>query len=100
MGNKAHLRPHRKKRQASRTTGLLLVVLFIALVALATAVAASGHAILPAGRIIPLRGGRCRRPSRRVPVACSIGQPGSNASSNAITRHRISVHRGKREDPG
>jgi len=28
--------------------------------------------------------------------ACSIGQPGSNA----ITRHRISVHRGKREDPG
>jgi len=66
MGNKAHLRPHRKKRQASRTTGLLLLVLFIALVALATAVAASGHAILPAGRIIPLRGGRCRRPSRRV----------------------------------
>ncbi len=74
MGNKAHLRPHRKKRQASRTTGLLLLVLFIALVALATAVAASGHAILPAGRIIPLRGGRCRRPSRRVPVACSIGK--------------------------
>jgi len=100
MGNKAHLRPHRKKRRASRTTGLLLVVLFIALVALATAVAASGHAILPAGRIIPLREGRCRRPSRRVPGACSIGQPGSNASSSAITRHRMSVHRGKREDPG
>jgi hypothetical protein len=86
VGNKAHLRPHRKKRQARRTTGLILVVLFIALVALATAVAASGHAILPAGRIIPLRGGRCRRPSRRVPVACSIGQPRSKASSN---RHGI-----------
>ena len=55
MSNKAHLRPHRKKRQASRTTGLLLVILFAALVALATAMAASGHA-LPAGRIIPLRG--------------------------------------------
>ena len=54
MSNKAHLRPHRKKRQASRTTGLLLVILFAALVALATAMAASGHA-LPAGRIIPLR---------------------------------------------
>jgi hypothetical protein len=57
MSNKAHLRPHRKKRQASRATGLLLVVLFIALVALATAMVASGHA-MPAGRIIPLRGGR------------------------------------------
>ena len=66
MGNKAHLRPHRRKRQATRTTGLLLVALFIALVALATAAAASGHAILPAGRIIPLRGRRCARPSRRV----------------------------------
>jgi len=54
MGNKAHLRPHKKQRQASRTTGLILMVVFIALVALATAVAASGHAILPAGRIIPL----------------------------------------------
>jgi hypothetical protein len=57
MGNKAHLRPRRKKRQARWTTGLLLVVLFIALVGLAIAVAASGHAILPAGRIIPLRRG-------------------------------------------
>jgi hypothetical protein len=55
MSNKAHLRPHRKKRQASRTTGLLLVILFLALVALATAMVASGHA-MPAGRIIPLRG--------------------------------------------
>ena len=56
MGNKAHLRPHRKKRQASLTTGLLLVILFIALVALAVAMVASGHA-LPAGRIFPLRRG-------------------------------------------
>ena len=66
MSNKAHLHPHRKKRQASLTTGLLLVILFIALVVLATAMVASGHA-LPAGRIIPLRGGRCARPSRPRP---------------------------------
>jgi hypothetical protein len=65
MSNKAHLRPHRNKRQASRTTGLLLVIAFIALVVLATAMVASGHA-MPAGRIIPLRGGRCARPSRRA----------------------------------
>ena len=65
MSNKAHLHPHRKKRQASLTTGLLLVILFIALVVLATAMVASGHA-LPAGRIFPLRGGRCARPSRRA----------------------------------
>ena len=57
MSNKAHLRPHRKQRQANRTTGLLLVILFIGLVVLATAMVASGHA-MPAGRIIPLRGGR------------------------------------------
>ena len=62
MSNKAHLRPHRKKRQASRTTGLLLLILFAALVALATAMAASGHA-LPAGRIIPLRGSVSARDS-------------------------------------
>jgi hypothetical protein len=54
MSNKAHLRPHQRKRQASRTTGLLLVILLIALIALATAMVASGHA-MPAGRIIPLR---------------------------------------------
>lgn len=52
MSNKAHLRPHRQKRQASRTIRLLVVILFAALIALATAMAASGHA-MPAGRIIP-----------------------------------------------
>ena len=52
MSNKAHLRPHRKKRQASRTNALILLIFFAALVALATAMVASGHA-LPAGRIIP-----------------------------------------------
>jgi hypothetical protein len=73
MSNKAHLHPHRKKRQASRTTGLLLVILFIALVALATAMAASGHA-MPPGRIIPLRGAVVLG-LEGVPVACPIGQP-------------------------
>jgi hypothetical protein len=92
MGNKAHLRPHRKKRQASRTTGLLLLVLFIALVALATAVAASGHAILPAGRIVPLRGGRCRRPSRRCPLcARSLGR----CRALAVTRGRCNLPAGQ-----
>ena len=52
MSNKAHLHPRKKKRQASRATGLLLVIGFLALVVLATAMVASGHA-LPAGRIIP-----------------------------------------------
>ena len=52
MSNKAHLRPHRKKRQASRTNALILLIFFAALVALATAMVASGHA-LPTGRIIP-----------------------------------------------
>ena len=65
MSNKAHLRPHRKKRQANRTTGLLLLILFAALVALATAMVASGHA-LPAGRIIPLR--------EPVSGGCTFGQ--------------------------
>ena len=65
MSNKAHRRPHRKKRQARRTTGLLVVILLAAIVALVTAMAASGHA-MPAGRIIPLRGGRCAGPARRA----------------------------------
>jgi hypothetical protein len=77
MSNKAHLRPHRKKRQASRTTGLLLVIGFIALVALATAMVASGHA-MPAGRIIPLRGGRCARPSRGDRSTTGIERSRSN----------------------
>jgi hypothetical protein len=38
--------------QASRTTRLLVVLLFIVLFGLATAMAATGHA-LPAGRIFP-----------------------------------------------
>ena len=75
MSNKAHLRPHQKKRQASRTTGLLLVILLIALIALATAMVASGHA-MPAGRIIPLHGGR-RTVGGRLQfdtVRCRIGR--------------------------
>ena len=88
MSNKAHLRPHRKKRQASRATGLLLVILFIALVALATAMVASGHA-MPAGRIIPLRGGRCARPSRRRWAAAAAITPfrGSEPQRAARWRH-------------
>jgi len=74
MSNKAHLRPHRKKRQASPATGLLLVILLIGLVALATAMVASGHA-MPAGRIIPLRLVARQHRFRQVPARFLAGTP-------------------------
>lgn len=43
MSNKAHLHPHQKKRHASWITSLLVVILFIAIFALAVALAASGR---------------------------------------------------------
>jgi len=43
MSNKAHLRPHKKQRQASRTTRVLVVILFVMLFVLSIALAASGH---------------------------------------------------------
>ena len=89
MSNKAHLRPHRKKRQASRTTGLLLVILFAALVALATAMAASGHA-LPAGRIIPLRGGR-RTVGGRLQFDTVRCRPGRTAASRSPYGRRCAI---------
>jgi hypothetical protein len=52
MSNKPHLRPHQKRRQASRITRLLVAMFFITLFALATALAASGR-VLPHGRFIP-----------------------------------------------
>ena len=82
MSNKAHLRPHRKKRQASRTTGLLLLIFFAALVALATAMVASGHA-LPAGRIIPLRT-RCRT---RAPTRRSVSRHRQQAEGHRGQDH-------------
>jgi len=52
MSNKAHLHPHKQKRQTSWTIRLLMAILFLALIVLATAMVATGHA-LPAGRIFP-----------------------------------------------
>ncbi len=52
MSNKPHLRPHRKKRQASQITKLLVALLFITVFGLATALAATGR-ITPHGRFIP-----------------------------------------------
>jgi len=52
MSNKAHLHPHRRKRQASRVTRLLVALLFITIFALATALAATGR-VAPHGRFIP-----------------------------------------------
>ena len=43
MSNKAHLRPHQKKRRASRTTGLLFLFVIVAIFALSIALAATGH---------------------------------------------------------
>jgi len=43
MSNKAHLHPHKKQRQVSRATGVLVVILFAMLFALTIALAASGH---------------------------------------------------------
>jgi hypothetical protein len=42
MSNKAHLRPHQKKRHASRA-GLLFLFIIVALFALSMALAATGH---------------------------------------------------------
>jgi len=50
MSNKPHLRPHRKKRQASRTARLLVAIFFLTLLALATTLAATGH-VQPHGYI-------------------------------------------------
>lgn len=57
MSNKPHLRPHKEQRQASRTTRFLVALLFITIFALAIALAATGRGV-PAGRLIPLSGGR------------------------------------------
>ena len=43
MSNKAHLRPHPKKRHASRA-GLVFLVIIVAIFALSLALAATGHA--------------------------------------------------------
>jgi len=57
MSNKPHLRPHKKRRQASRNVRLLVAILFLAIFALAVALAVSGRYV-PAGRLPLLRGGR------------------------------------------
>src|SRR5690348_2996096 len=90
MSNKAHLRPHRKKRQASRTTGLLLLILFVAL---ATAMAASGHA-LPAGRIIPLRRGRKGETEQTADLAYALGGVGEVDRGHAELLGDREVRRG------
>ena len=52
MSNKPHLRPRKKKRQASHVIRLLVALLFITIFALATALAATGR-VVPHGRFIP-----------------------------------------------
>jgi hypothetical protein len=49
MSNKAHLRPHQKKRQASSTTRLLVAILILAIFVLGVVLAASGR-FVPTGR--------------------------------------------------
>jgi hypothetical protein len=43
MSNKAHLRPHKRKRQAGRVTSILMVILILVVFALSIALAASGR---------------------------------------------------------
>jgi hypothetical protein len=43
MSNKPHLHPHQKKRQASRTTRLLVAILIVAAFALVIALEATGR---------------------------------------------------------
>lgn len=71
MSNKPHLRPRRKKQQASPTIRLLVAILILAIFALAIALAATGR-VVPHGRFILLRGGRvglepCCPPRNPVP---------------------------------
>ena len=49
MSNKPHLRPHKKRRQASRNVRLLVAILFLAIFALAVALAVSGRFTYPLG---------------------------------------------------
>ena len=53
MGNKPHLRPHQKIRQASQMTRLLVAILIIAFFALAIALEMTGHVVFR-GRLIRL----------------------------------------------
>lgn len=74
MSNKAHLRPHPKKRHASWIARLLVVILFIAIFALSIALAASGRGallvnlrLLSRGRVEPaLRSAGAGTSSRSV----------------------------------
>ena len=52
MSNKTHLRPRKRQQQASRNrvAGLLLALLFLALVVLAVAMVSSGHGVPPGVR--------------------------------------------------
>ena len=52
MSNKAHLRPHKRQQQGNRNrvAALLLVLLFIALLALSVVMISSGHVISPGVR--------------------------------------------------
>ena len=66
MSNKAHLRPHQKIRHASWMSRLLVVIAFIAIFALAIALAASG-------RGAPLSNLRLLSPSRAGSI-CNCGR--------------------------
>jgi len=45
MSNKPHLRPHQKKRQASKITRLLVAIFIVAIFALVIALEATGHIV-------------------------------------------------------
>jgi hypothetical protein len=51
MSNKAHLRPHKKKRQVGRMARIFVAILFLAIFVLAVALAMSGRYV-PTGRFL------------------------------------------------
>jgi hypothetical protein len=83
MSNKAHLRPHQKKRQASLITKLLVVILFIAIFVLSITLASSGRGaplvnlrLLSRGRITRRASGPARGGARAGALSFWSGSPG------------------------
>jgi hypothetical protein len=89
MSNKAHLHPHKEKRQASQLTRLLMAILILAFFVLAIALEATGHVVFR-GRLILGRGGRGSRGSRWLLMWCS---PGVRASRAELACHACGSRR-------
>jgi hypothetical protein len=92
MSNKPHLRPHQKKRRASRITGLLVAILIVAILALGIALEATGHVVFR-GRLILLRGAAVdvAVPAVRASRAAEMGSSGAACQPRREARLRPSA---------